>query len=207
MQNPARQQTIRALCRASMAAGIALTALLAASAARANSTSYTGTIGTTPISGTGTTIVPALVLPANVTFTDVLSMNTGTTAVTTTDDWSFTIPASVFGGTVTGDQINLTNFTVSGVVDSFALYAGAPGSGTLLASGNATGSFSQYLLGTITAAGSYYIEVQATLNPGSTGSYSGTLVAAATPVPEPGTWAMMAAALSVLAAGVLRRRN
>jgi hypothetical protein len=34
------------------------------------------------------------------------------------DDWTFSVPASVFSGSVTGDQIDLSSFQVSGTVNT-----------------------------------------------------------------------------------------
>ena len=83
-----------------LAAGLA--ALLVAAPAGAGTLSFSGTSGATPISGSSSSL-GALMLPANVTFSDVLTPNTNPAPATTVDDWTFNIPASVFGGTVTGD--------------------------------------------------------------------------------------------------------
>ena len=160
---------------------------LAYSSAEANSVSFSGTDAGSPVSGT-TTNIGSLSGPSNIVFTDTLSPNTSSSSLTTTDDWSFSLPPSVFAGTVTGDQIWLKNFQISGVVDSFALYSGLVGSGTLIATGMPTGSFSSYLLDSLTSSGNYYLQVQATLAPGSPsaptlGSYTGTLLAAPVPLP------------------------
>ncbi len=173
--------------------------------AHANTVSYTGTDNGSTVSGSTTTI-GGLMGPSNIAFTDVLSQNTSSSPVTTTDDWSFSLPASIFGGTVTGDQISLANFAVAGVVDSFALYSGtASGSHTLLVTGTPTGSFSSYVLDDLTHSGNYYLEVTSTLGPSSIGSYTGTLVAAIMPVPAPGTLPLLISGIAGL--GLLSRRK
>lgn len=190
--------------RARMGALFAAVMAAAVSPAHAGTTSYTGGNCTT-LSCSGTSF-GMLSVPTSITFTDQLGQNTGTTAVTSTDNWTFTLPAVSLGATVTGEQIDLSSFAVSGTVDSFALYSvGAGNVLNLILGGTINTPFSQIILDPLVTGGSYQLSVQSTLNPGSIGSYTGTLVAAA--VPEPESWLTLAGGLALLAGAVAVRRR
>jgi len=201
--------------RCGAAAFVASALALGMASALANSNSgtltITGTDAGSPINGgtgiiQGSSSIGNLMTPSNITFTDVLNA-TGASAVTTVDDWSFTVPAAVFGATVTGDELSLSSFTFSGnLVDTFTLFKGSPGSGTVIDSGSG-GLPGQFVLGTITSAGNYYLEVTATLAANSTGSYTGTLVAAALSAPEPASLGLMGAGMCAVFATMLLRRR
>ena len=172
--------------------------------AQAGTVSWSGTDGGNTVGGS-TTAIGMLMTPTNLVLSDTFATNTSGSALVNTDDWTFAIPATQLGVTITGEQLSLQNFAVSGLLDSISLYSGTPtGTHALLASGTPTGSFSSYLLSDLTSAGSYYLAITSTLAPGEFGSYSGTLVAAAVPLP-----AALPLLLSGLAAGglLLRRRK
>jgi hypothetical protein len=139
--------------------------------------------------------------PSTDTFTD--QFNTALTATTSiTDRWEFTLPPSQGGTSFSGDQINLSNLSVSGLVDTFAVYSGAPGSGSQLTPMSTTGGVYVYDL---TQPTTYYVQVMSTLQANSVGSYSVQLVAA--PIPEPSSAAMALvglAGIGLLVSGLRR---
>jgi hypothetical protein len=190
--------------KAAFGAATALTVawVLSAPAALANSQSYTGGNCSTP-GGCASNTFGALMLPTSITFTDnPLSVGT------TTDDWYFMVPAASLGSTITGGQISLQNFAVSGTVDTYQLWTttGLGGSlSTEIASGTVTSPFQQVLLDPSVSSGDYALVVNSTLNPGSTGNYTGSLVIAA-PVPLPAAVWLLASGLGVLG-GALRARR
>jgi hypothetical protein len=194
--------------RACIAVGAALLAgALLPSPAQAGSgpLSFTvlGAAASTPGSDWG-----ALMPPTSVTFSDNFTANTGTGPVAIVDDWTFSVPSSVFTNTtVTGEQINFSNFTLSGTVDTVGIYSGSAGSGTLLKSWTpaGVGSYSGVVNYELTSAGSYYIQVSATQNVNTVGGYSGVFVAAV--VPEPVSWVLTAAGLAALGFGIALRRR
>lgn len=174
---------------------------LAGAAAQANTLSYTITAGnvTAPTVYGSTGLGTLSPLPVTVNFGDQLTPNTGSSPLQTTDNWTFSIAAANLGGSVTGEQISLQDFAVSGVVDSVTLYNTA--SNQVVTSGVPVGSFTDAVLATL-GAGSYELQVVATLGGGTpsaptAGSYTGTLVATAA-VPEPSRAAMMLSGVLVL---------
>jgi hypothetical protein len=189
--------------RAAVISAVLLGAGMAA-AAHAGTVSWSGTDDGNTVGGTTTTI-GALMTPSNLVLSDTFATNTTGSPIVNTDDWTFTIPTTQIGVTTTGEQLSLQNFAVTGLVDSIALYSGTPtGSNALIASGTPTGSFSSFLLTDLTSSGSYYLQITSTLAPGNFGSYTGTIVAAAVPLP-----ATLPLLVSGLAAGglLLRRRK
>jgi hypothetical protein len=140
--------------------------------------------------------------PSTDTFTDQFSAALAATT-SITDAWEFTLPPSQGGTSFSGDQINLSNLSVSGLVDTFAVYSGTPGSGSLLTPMSTTGGVSVYDLMQPTT---YYVQVTSTLQANSVGSYSVQLVAA--PIPEPSSAALALAGLAgvgLLVSGLRRR--
>jgi hypothetical protein len=182
---------------------VACSAVCGSPLAWGGSVSYTGGNCPTGTSCTGTAF-GALTLPVNITFTDNLGTNSTGSSVQTTDNWTFSVPAASASATVTGDQIDLQNFSFTGTVDSFTLYAVNGNTLTTVASGTPTNPFSSVILDASVSAGNYELQVVSTLAAGSTGSYTGVLVAAA-PVPLPGAaWLLMSA---VAGLGSLKRRR
>jgi hypothetical protein len=177
--------------------------------ASAGTTTWTGTENSGAANegvNTGTDL-GSLVLTANLDLTDNLGTNSSATNQTTIDDWTFSVsvPATI-GSTTTGDEVDLTQMTFSGVLDSVVLYSGTPGSGSVLASATISNNTFAGLAYDVTTSGNYYIEVMSTLQPSNTGSYTGTLLVAAQAIPEPSTVSL----LSVSALGLvlcLRRRR
>ena len=170
-----------------------------------NGTTY-GNLG----SGTqATTIIlnPAsgyITLPATVTFGDNLGANLTGNAYTYIDNYEFMVMPAVLSASVGGVDMSLTNFSISGSVESFYLCSGTPtGTNALITSGTVTSSFQQLLLDDITKSGNYFLQVQATDNATSVASYSGTVVLAA--VPEPTTFLLMGAGLGLVGLAVRRR--
>ncbi|MBV8144540.1 MAG: VPLPA-CTERM sorting domain-containing protein [Gammaproteobacteria bacterium] len=186
---------------------IGLMGLLGAMASYANTLTYTG--GNCPAgcsitgSGTGPNVenFGSLTPPTTVTFSDQ-NLTAGQTVI---DQWEFSVPQSVFSGTVTGEQINLNNFTISGTVDTFDLYSGTPGSGTLIAGDTVSGSFNHMILATLLAGGNYYLQVQATDGSSSSGFYAGGMVLAPVPLPA-SAWLLMSALGGLALLGTSRRR-
>jgi len=181
-------------------------AILAAAPAFAGQTSYSGTEAGVSVGSSGTAL-GLLTLPANLVLTDILGTNTSGSPIETTDDWTFSIPSpSSLGSTNTGEQLDLTKLSFAGTLDSVVLYSGIPGSSSTLATASITNNTFAGLVYELTAAGSYYIEVQSTLNPGATGSDTGTLQISA--VPEPSSWVLAFAGLGVIGtAAFLRKRS
>jgi len=172
----------------SAAALLAVSGTTGPNTAAASTISWNGTgCMSAPCSGS-TTAIGSLGSPATINFND----NNITAGTMVSDDWTFSVPASVFSGSVTGDQIDLSSFQVSGTVDTFSLFSGTPGSGTLISSGTVSSPFSQVILGTLVSSGSYYLEIQAHANTGSIGSYGGVMVNAPIPLPA-SAWLLMSA--------------
>lgn len=183
----------------SVAALMALSGITGPHTAAASTISWNGTgCMSAPCSGS-TTAIGSLGSPATINFND----NNITAGTMVTDDWTFSVPASVFSGSVTGDQIDLSSFQVSGTVDTFSLFSGTPGSGTLISSGTVSSPFSQVILGTVVSSGSYYLEIQAHTDSGSIGSYGGVMVNA--PIPLPASAWFLASAICTL--GLLAGRR
>ena len=183
-------------------AALSLAAALGSSGALANTQTYTGANCGAP-SCVGNNF-GNLTLPANVTFSDnPLSQGT------TTDDWYFMVGPSALGTSITGDQVSFTMpINVSGTVDSFQLWTTNGLGGPLaheIASGTVTSQFSQYILDPSISNGDYALVVQSTVNPLSTGNYTGSLVAQAVPLPASG-W-LLGGALGCLALLGLRSRR
>jgi hypothetical protein len=91
-------------------------------------------------------------------------------------------------------------------VDTFQLwttngYGGALTS--MISQGTVTGPFSQYILDPTVTGGYYALVVQSTVNPGSIGNYTGSMVIAA---PLPASAWLLASALGGLGLLTLRRR-
>lgn len=115
-------------------------------------------------------------------------------ATPVTDYWEFTISPSIAGTSFSGDQINLSNFQVSGMVETVSLYEGStPGTGTLLSAVSTAGGISVYDLSQAT---NYYLQVNSTVQANSTGSYSVQMVTEAMPVPEPSSLRLALAGLT-----------
>ncbi|MBV8211033.1 MAG: hypothetical protein JO133_13345 [Burkholderiaceae bacterium] len=183
-----------------VAAAAAIGVALSATDARADTISYT-------INGATTTQAPYSIttnpwaqtialgtLPSPSTDTLVDQFTTALAATTSiTDTWTFMIPPSVGGTSFSGDQISLSNLAVSGLVDSFAVWSGTPGSGTQLTPLSTTNGVSTWDL---SQTGTYYIQVMSTLNANSVGNYSVNLVAA--PIPEPSSAALSIAGLAAV---------
>ena len=171
--------------------------VLAASAAHANTTYYTGGNCAAGASCSGTDF-GSLGLPVNIAFYDQ-DITPGTTA---TDDWTFTLPAAdlAAGASVTGFQINLQNLAFSGTLESVNLFDAD--THVQLAAG--TGSTQFESLTASLDGGNYYLEIKGAVDVGSTGSYSGVLVAS--PVPVPASVWLMAGGL-LLCGWTLRRER
>ena len=179
---------------------LGVAAALVSASAGANTQTFQGTACGSS-SCNGNMFSSNLALPANITFNDN-PLSTGTT----TDDWYFGVGTSSLGTTITGDQINLTNFTVTGTVDTFQLwttngYGGMPTS--MISQGTVTGPFSQYILDPTVTGGYYALVVQSTVNPGSIGNYTGSIVIA-TPLPA-SAW-LLVSALGCLGFLITRQR-
>ena len=201
-------------CWKSLCALVRILPLLAATAlalpsgvARADSGPLTFTVlGGTPTTGSNW---GSLTPPTSVTFSDTFTTNSGTAPASILDNWTFSVPSSAFTGTtITGEQINFSNFTLSGVLDTVSIYAGTVGSATLLKTWApaTTGTYSGVVNYTITAAGNYYLQVAGTQAVGTVGGYSGVFVAA-TAVPEPANWLLVLAGFGLLGLIQIRRRR
>lgn len=176
---------------------LALTGFASSPAATlAGTLSFTGASGTCSV---GSCNFGALTLPVNISFTDNLGLNNTGAPMMTTDDWLFSVPLASGGASVTGDQISLSSFTISGTVQSFALYSvGAgnvltlvPGQTDLVSGFSGTLANGPLLLNPSITGGNYDLRVVSSLQAGAVGSYSGVLVAAA-PVPLPvGGWLLL----------------
>jgi hypothetical protein len=167
------------------------------------SCTYAGTTGTV-----GTFAFGTLTVPTSVTFSDNLGTNDTGAALVTTDNFTFAVPTSSAGASVTGDQINLNNFSVTGTLDSFTLYS-VTASGAIIstiATGTQANPFTSILLDPSVTGGLYELQIVATLASQSTGSYSGVVEVAApavAPLP-PSVWLMASALLGL---GLLSRRR
>lgn len=125
-----------------------------------------------------------------------------------TDTWTFSLSSlSYVAASLTNVESALGSFATGGIAglaastDTFTL----TGSPIISTSGPVTVT-TQVLAGTaVLSAGSYTLTVSGTGITGSSASYGGNIVA--TPVPEPGTYAMLMAGLGVVGLLVMRRRR
>lgn len=152
-------------------------------------------------------------LPATITYGN--AFNASTTGSTFFDDYYFTIPNgsanSLTSSLNLGSIFGLTNLSARLYIGN-THETGAIAPGTLMSDWgsvvnyNPTTSVSTVVLNTITlAAGTYTLQIKGTVSGLAGGSYTGVLNLA-NPVPEPETYALLVAGLS-LVGGVSRRKN
>jgi len=131
----------------------------------------------------------------------------GITPGINTDDWTFSLanPSSL-SSSFTGQEVDLTQLTFAGDLNSVNLYSSA--TNTIVAQGTVVAGVFGGLTYMAPSGGSFYLQVVSTVTPGATGSYTGTMNVVAQAAPEPATVGLMAVGLSaVIMGGNLRRRR
>jgi len=165
--------------------------------------------GSSPVSGS--TNWGTLATPALISFSDTFT--TASTATTFADNWFFTIPTSVVSGSaVAGEQLSLSNFTITGVLDSVIIYQETTAGSTLNAVAVKTwtppagsSSFTNVANYTLNTAGTYFLQVNVSQAANTIGSYAGAFVAAA--IPEPSSIVLMGAGMLLVVTLTLKSRR
>ena len=160
----------------------AAAALLATAAASASAVTYT--IGTMPIA------------PAVYSNTASLPFS----AVPFSDRYNFVFP--VGGSVASGSAVSVN---VSGLLNISNVQVSLFNAANLLLASGGVGVSSQLFNTPLTAGASYYYTVTGTANGAVGGAYS--FIASASPIPEPGTYALMLAGLGVVGFMALRHRD
>jgi len=134
--------------------------------------------------------------------------NTLAIGTTSFDDFfTFVVPAANTGSAGASVVAGFSFWGPTTVLNSFELFSGTPGSGSLIAS---AAWFVPGIVGNLgatgLAAGSYFLEAKGNVTlPSSGGSYSGNANLIVTSIPEPGEWALMLSGFGLIALMVRRR--
>ncbi len=129
----------------------------------------------------------------------------GITPGTNTDNWTFSLlnPSSL-SSSFTGQEVDLTNLTFAGDLDSVNLYSSA--TNTIVAQGTVVSGVFGGLVYMAPTGGSFDLQVVSTVTSGATGSYTGTMNVVAEAVPEPQSIWLMAIGLFGIGISVMRSR-